>query len=101
MNLNIVRHSSQKKLHSDTDIYIVDAFGESSNFYNLTSITFMGGSIVKHGGQNPLEAARLGNHIFNGPNIDNFKEIYLYLKKNNISFTTSNFSKMRKIILKN
>ena len=100
MNLNVVRHSSQKKLHNNTDIYIVDAFGESSNFYNLTSITFMGGSIVKHGGQNPLEAARLGNHIINGPNIDNFKEIYFYLKKYNISFTTSNVSKMKKIILR-
>ncbi len=99
MNLNVVRHSSQNKLNNNSDIYLVDAYGESSNFYNLTNITFMGGSIVNHGGQNPLEAARLGNYIINGPNIDNFKEIYYYLKNYNLSFTSSSISKMRKIII--
>jgi len=100
MNLNIVKHSSKNKLFNNVDIYIVDSFGESSKFYNLTSITFMGGSIVKHGGQNPLEPARLGNYIVNGPNISNFREIYSYLNRSNISFTTSNILKMQKIILK-
>ena len=61
----------------------------------------MGGSIVNHGGQNPLEAARLGNYIINGPNTSNFKEIYDYLKRNKISYTTSNILRMRdKVLLK-
>ena len=99
--LNIVSHSSRPKISKNTDIYLVDTFGETSNFYNLSNISFMGGSIVNHGGQNPLEAARLGNYIINGPNISNFKEIYDYLKKNKISYTTSNILKMRdKILLK-
>ena len=99
--LNIVSHSSRPKISKDTDIYLVDTFGETSNFYNLSNISFMGGSIVNHGGQNPLEAARLGNYIINGPNISNFKEIYDYLKKNKISYTTSNILKMRdKVLLK-
>ena len=59
----------------------------------------MGGSFIKHGGQNPLEPARQGNFIINGPNVDNFKEIYAYLMKNKISFTISNIKKMKKIIL--
>ena len=42
----------------------------TNNFYNLSNIAFLGGSIVNHGGQNPLEAARLGNYIINGPNIN-------------------------------
>ena len=37
-----------------------------------------------------MEPARFGNHIINGPNIDNFKEIYAFLTKNKISVTTSN-----------
>ena len=40
----------------------------------------MGGSIIKRGGQNPLEAARYGAKILHGPNIDNFKDIYKFLK---------------------
>ncbi len=99
MKLNVVTHSSKQKISQNTDIYLVDTFGETSKFYNISNITFMGGSIVNHGGQNPLEATRLGNYIINGPNIRNFKEIYDYLKKNKISYTTSNVSKMKDIVL--
>ena len=99
MKLNVVTHSSKQKISQNTDIYLVDTFGENSKFYNISNITFMGGSIVSHGGQNPLEATRLGNYIINGPNIRNFEEIYDYLKKNKISYTTSSVSKMKDIVL--
>ena len=52
LGLNSVRHSLNQKLQKDTDIYIVDSYGESSDFYNLTNVAFIGGSIIKHGGQN-------------------------------------------------
>ena len=81
LDLNCITHSSNQKLQKDTDIYLVDSYGESSKFYNLTNISFVGGSIIKHGGQNPLEPARLGNYIINGPNVKNFKEIYGFLNK--------------------
>ncbi len=99
MKLTITTHSSKKKISKNTDIYLVDTFGETSKFYNLSNIVFMGGSVINHGGQNPLEAARLGNYIVNGPNIHNFTEIYDYLNKNKISFKTSNILKMKNIIL--
>ena len=99
IGLKTITHSSGNKLGENTDIYLVDSYGEASKFYNLSNITFVGGSFIKHGGQNPLEPARQGNFIINGPNIDNFKEIYAYLIKNKISFTTSNIKKMKKIIL--
>ena len=54
----------------------------------------MGGSIIKHGGQNPLEPARLGNYIINGPNVKNFKEIYAFLNKLKMSSSTSNILTM-------
>ena len=99
IGLKTITHSSGNKLNKNTDIYLVDTYGEASKFYNLSNITFVGGSVVKHGGQNPLEPARQGNFIINGPNISNFKEIYAYLSKNKISFTTSNIKKMHTIIL--
>ena len=100
LGLKCVIHSSNKKLRKDTDIYLVDSYGETSKFYNLTNIVFMGGSIIKHGGQNPLEPARLGNYIINGPNVRNFKEIYSFLNNLKISSSTSNILTMEKIILK-
>ena len=97
-NLNVITHSSGKKLKKNTDIYLVDTYGEASRFYSLSNVTFMGGSMIKHGGQNPLEPARLGNYIISGPNIENFKEIYKFLEKNRMSIRTSNTTKIKKII---
>ena len=98
--LNTTKHSSNQKIKKNTDIYMVDSYGESSIFYNLTNVTFVGGSIIEHGGQNPLEPARLGNYIINGPNVKNFKEIYVFLNKMKMASSTSNILSMEKIILK-
>jgi 3-deoxy-D-manno-octulosonic-acid transferase len=100
LNLNCIAHSSNQKIQKDTDIYLVDSYGESSKFYSLTNVCFVGGSIIKHGGQNPLEPARLGNYIINGPNVKNFREIYAFLNNLKISSSTSNILTMENIILK-
>ena len=63
----------------------MDTFGETSKFHNIAASVFLGGSIIKRGGQNPLEAARYGAKILHGPNIDNFKDVYKLLKSLKIS----------------
>ena len=87
LGLNVVSHKSNKKKLSNIDIYVVDTFGESKKFYKLATTVFLGGSIIKRGGQNPLEPARFGAKILNGPNIDNFKDVYKYLNQLKISST--------------
>ena len=64
---------------ADTDIYVADTLGELGLIYRLASIVFMGGSLVSHGGQNPIEAAKLGAAILHGPHVFNFAEIYAAL----------------------
>lgn len=59
-----------------TDIYVADTIGELGLFYRLAHVVFMGGSIVEHGGQNPIEAAKIGKPILHGPNVWNFQDIY-------------------------
>ncbi len=100
INLEVQTHSQNKKLKKNTDIYLVDSFGISGNFYQLTNITFMGGSLIPHGGQNPLEAARLGNFIIHGPYVKNFNEVYFYLRGKKVSSMTNISSKIEKIVLK-
>jgi len=100
INLKIITKSSKKEISENTDIYIVDTYGESSKFYELSNITFLGGSIVNHGGQNPLEPARMGNYILHGPNIQNFKEIYNMLSKLNVSSKVNNINDMKKNIIR-
>jgi 3-deoxy-D-manno-octulosonic-acid transferase len=59
-----------------TEIYVVDTIGELGMVYRLSPIVFMGGSLVRRGGQNPIEAAKLGAAILHGPYVSNFMEIY-------------------------
>jgi len=62
-----------------TQIYVVDTMGELGLVYRLASAVFIGGSLVKHGGQNPIEAAKLSTAILHGPHVWNFGEIYAAL----------------------
>jgi len=84
-DLNVHLHSSNRPINRETDIYLVDTFGETKSFLKLSKIAFIGKSVHGFGGQNPLEAARLGNRIIHGPNIENFIEVYDFLKKLGIS----------------
>jgi len=98
-------HSSKNKIKKNTEIYIVDTYGETEKFFNICKTIFVGGSLVKHGGQNPLEPARLGCKIIHGPSVNNFNEIYSLLDNNKIAVKVNNLnqfiSKIRIIMKKN
>jgi len=84
-NLTYALQSQKIKRNITSDLFIVDSYGQANQFLTKTNAVFIGGTIVNHGGQNPLEAARLGCSIFNGPFTHNFTEIFEFLKKNKIS----------------
>tara|TARA_Y100001970_G_scaffold132569_1_gene163587 strand:- start:8235 stop:9473 length:1239 start_codon:yes stop_codon:yes gene_type:complete len=93
-------HTSSRKLKKNTDIYIVDTYGEASKFYSLSKLTFVGGSLISHGGQNPLEPAREGNYILTGPHIDNFKEVYQMLENLKIANKIKSVKDIKNIFIK-
>jgi 3-deoxy-D-manno-octulosonic-acid transferase len=62
-----------------TEIYIADTLGELGLLYRMAPVVFVGGSLIKHGGQNPIEAAKLGAAVLHGPHVWNFSEIYAAL----------------------
>jgi 3-deoxy-D-manno-octulosonic-acid transferase len=70
------QRSKQEPITADTAFYLADTLGELGLFYRLCEIVFMGGSLVAHGGQNPLEPARLACGIITGPHTENFSHIY-------------------------
>ncbi len=100
LNLKVQTYESNEKIKKDTDIYIIDTYGKTKTFYNLCKNVFLGGSLIEHGGQNPLEAARYGCNILHGPNVYNFEDIYSFLKKNKISQKINNHKKMASTINK-
>ena len=94
LNLKIHLHDSNKKIEKDTDIYLVNSFGKTKSFFKFCKIVFLGGSMIPHGGQNPLEAARYGCKILHGPNIWNFFEIYSLLNNYKVSDKVKNINQL-------
>ena len=106
LNFNGFIHTRNQgnKIHKDTKIYLVDTYGETDLFFEISKIIFMGKSLTNDGGQNPLEAARKNCTILHGPKISNFKEIYNYLDKQKISINVNNKKQLLnkvKFLLKN
>ncbi|MDP8298642.1 MAG: 3-deoxy-D-manno-octulosonic acid transferase [Candidatus Tantalella remota] len=57
------------------DVLLVDTIGHLKDIYGLATVVFIGGSMVRKGGQNPIEAACWGKPVVFGPNMFNFREV--------------------------
>jgi 3-deoxy-D-manno-octulosonic-acid transferase len=79
--LRFMQRSREELPAANTDIYIADTLGELGLFYRLAPIVFMGGSLIEHGGQNPIEAVKLDAGIVHGPHVFNFSDVYEALDK--------------------
>src|SRR5262249_42690324 len=64
-----------------TEIFVADTLGELGTLCTLAPVVFVGGSLVPHGGQNPIEAVKQGAVVLHGPHVWNFAEIYSALDK--------------------
>ncbi len=101
LDLKVHLDEPQRKLSPNTDIYLVNSYGKTKSFYKECKNVFLGGSLIEHGGQNPLEAVRYGCKVFHGPNISNFREIYEFLKSNSLSRKIDNDQNLANLLLTN
>jgi 3-deoxy-D-manno-octulosonic-acid transferase len=74
--LAVDRRANHDLPSSQTAVYVADTLGELGLFYRAARFAFLGGSLVPHGGQNPLEPARLGVGVLSGPHVENFAGIF-------------------------
>lgn len=81
-----------------TEIYVADTIGELGLFYRIAPIVFMGGSLVKHGGQNPIEPAKLDSAILHGPHVGNFAAIYSQLNRTRGAATVTDAESLAKSV---
>ena len=96
--LKIAYRSKDQDISSNTSIYIADTIGELNLFYELANFIFVGGSLVNHGGQNPIEAAFLGKTIIHGPNIMNFADVYEILSHMKLTYPVNNERQLKMYI---
>ncbi len=90
MKLKVHLDEPKKTIDPNTDIYLVNSYGKTKLFYKMCKNIFMGGSLIDHGGQNPLEAVRFGCNILHGPKVANFREIYAFLRIKKLSIKVNN-----------
>ena len=100
LDLKIHLDEPKKKISPDTDIYLVNSYGKTKLFYKVCKNIFLGGSLIEHGGQNPLEATRYGCKVLHGPNVSNFREIYKFLNKKKLSKKISNQDQLINCVIK-
>ena len=100
LNLKVHLDEPKKKIEPNTDIYLVNSYGKTKLFYKACKNIFLGGSLITHGGQNPLEATRYGCKVLHGPNVSNFREIYRFLNKKNLSREINNQDQLINYIIK-
>ncbi len=89
LNLGSQILSKNERILDKHEIIIINSFGDSNKFLKYSNSVFIGKSTIEKlervGGQNPIDAAKLGCKIYHGPYVYNFKEIYSILDKNNVS----------------
>ena len=87
-NLNVQILNKDEIILEDKEIIIINSFGILQNYFKYAKSIFIGKSTLKRlekvGGQNPIDAVKLGCKVYHGPFVYNFKEIYKILKENNI-----------------
>ena len=98
LDLKIVLSSNLSQVDTKTDVILVDSYGESVKFYNISKYVFLGKSLttslIKDSGQNPIEPARLGCKIFHGPYVSNFAEIYKFFNELGVSKKVNNSNEL-------
>jgi 3-deoxy-D-manno-octulosonic-acid transferase len=67
--------SGKKAGGGSEDIVLVDTIGHLKDIYAVATLIFIGGSLAKKGGQNPIEGARWGKAVIFGPHMFNFREM--------------------------
>lgn len=77
--LAVAQRSAGEPIGPLLDIYLADTLGELGLFYRVAPVAFLGGSLVEHGGQNPIEPVRLDAAIVHGPHVHNFDTVYAAL----------------------
>ena len=104
MNFNVQILKKNEKIIKGKEIIIINSFGILQEYFKCAKSVFIGKSLIKKlendGGQNPIDAAKLGCKIYHGPYVYNFKEIYNILNKEKISKKVKNIKDLNSNLIK-
>lgn len=100
----VIKHSEFDQVSASRkqrmNVIIGDSMGEMQLWYSIADVVFIGGSLVKTGGHNPLEATIFGVPVFSGPHMFNFEDIASELVVEELLFIADDEFEITKGILK-
>ncbi|NVK25050.1 MAG: 3-deoxy-D-manno-octulosonic acid transferase [Gammaproteobacteria bacterium] len=73
--LTVTRTSQSSSVEHNIQVLLGDEMGKLGQWYGIADMVFVGGSLVRRGGHNPIEAAAFAKPIIMGPHIYNNPEI--------------------------
>lgn len=79
-------------------IFILNSMGMLNALYSVADIVFVGGSMVAHGGQNPIEPAALAKPIVFGPHMFNFSKIVQIFLENQAAIQINNEQQLYEVL---
>ncbi|ABR74049.1 3-deoxy-D-manno-octulosonic acid transferase [Actinobacillus succinogenes] len=75
------RRATDNTPNADTQIFLGDTMGELMLLYGVADVAFVGGSLIKRGGHNPLEPLAFKCPVISGKYTFNFPEVFAKLKQ--------------------
>ena len=76
-------------INENSKVVLVNYYGSAPKYLSHFKQVFIGKSLISSlaqvGGQNPIDAVKMGCKVYHGPYVYNFQEIYDYLDRNNFS----------------
>ena len=91
--------SELQSLATETQVLLGDTMGEMMSMFGVSNAAFIGGSLVKRGGHNPLEPAAFGLPLTMGPHVFNFASVCDMLSDNQALATVENSQQLAEQIL--
>ena len=93
-----VSRSKEVQISETTQVMLADTMGELPMYYSASSVSFVGGSLLKTGGHNLLEPASLGTPIITGPILFGVEEIANMLQANGALEIINDAEELSKIV---
>ncbi|MGQ0442680.1 MAG: lipid IV(A) 3-deoxy-D-manno-octulosonic acid transferase [Methylophilaceae bacterium] len=98
-NINYLRRSSlAKTIDNNIKVILGDSMGELFTYYAACDFTFVGGSLLKFGGQNLIEPASMGKPVLIGKYTFNFADATKHAIKAGAAIMVKNATELREKI---
>ena len=95
-----VHRRSNGRVNTQIQVYVADTMGEMLPLLASADLVIMGGSLIEHGGHNPIEPAALGKATLIGPYYANFAAIVDTLKDDGALEVMTDLSQMKDVVVR-